>query len=148
MDYVKNSIASFCKKNKVNLIFLVVCLLVIFVSSFCASCVQSDGFTVKVTDLRDETNTGSITNTSVGEDGATVETETAVKGKVVSGILFVPNNASAENRSPQSCSRTDISTTAKCNSKTQSNLRAEVSSCLLLTAKDTATMTTAARKMP
>lgn len=51
MDYVKNSIASFCKKNKVNLIFLVVCLLVIFVSSFCASCVQSDGFTVKVTDL-------------------------------------------------------------------------------------------------
>ena len=100
MDYVKNSIASFCKKNKVNLIFLVVCLLVIFVSSFCASCVQSDGFTVKVTDLRDETNTGSITNTSVGEDGATVETETAVKGKVVSGILFVPNNASAENPLP------------------------------------------------
>lgn len=100
MDYVKNSIASFCKKNKVNLIFLVVCLLVIFVSSFCASCVQSDGFTVKVTDLRDETNTGSITNTSVGEDGATVETETAVKGKVVSGILFVPNNASAKNPLP------------------------------------------------
>lgn len=100
MDYVKNSIASFCKKNKVNLIFLVVCLLVIFVSSFCASCVQSDGFTVKVTDLRDETNTGSITNTSVGEDGATVETETTVKGKVVSGILFVPNNASAENPLP------------------------------------------------
>lgn len=100
MDYVKNSIASFCKKNKVNLIFLVVCLLVIFVSSFCASCVQSDGFTVKVTDLRDETNTGSITTTSVGEDGATVETETTVKGKVVSGILFVPNNASAENPLP------------------------------------------------
>lgn len=100
MDYVKNSIASFCKKNKVNLIFLAVCLLVIFVSSFCASCVQSDGFTVKVTDLRDETNTGSITTTSVGEDGATVETETAVKGKVVSGILFVPNNASAENPLP------------------------------------------------
>ena len=53
-----------------------------------------------MTDLRDETNTGSITNTSVGEDGATVETETAVKGKVVSGILFVPNNASAENPLP------------------------------------------------
>lgn len=28
MDYVKNNVANFCKKNKVNLIFLVVCLLV------------------------------------------------------------------------------------------------------------------------
>ena len=93
MDYVKNNIANFCKKNKVNLIFLVVCLLVIFVSSFCASCIQSDGFKVTVTDLRDETNTGTITTTTVGEDGTPVETQTAVKGKVVSGILFVPKDA-------------------------------------------------------
>lgn len=72
MDYVKNNIANFCKKNKVNLIFLVVCLLVIFVSSFCASCIQSDGFKVTVTDLRDQTNTGTITTTTVGEDGTPV----------------------------------------------------------------------------
>ena len=100
MDYVKNNLANFCKKNKVNLIFLGVCLLVIFVSSFCASCIQSDGFKVTVTDLRDETNTGTITTTTVGEDGTPVETETAVKGKVVSGILFVPKDASPENPLP------------------------------------------------
>ena len=100
MDYVKNNIANFCKKNKVNLIFLVVCLLVIFVSSFCASCIQSDGFKVTVTDLRDETNTGTITTTMVGEDGTPVETQTAVKGKVVSGILFVPKDASPEHPLP------------------------------------------------
>lgn len=100
MEYVKNSIVTFCKKNKVNLIFLVVCLLVIFVSSFCASCVQSDGFSVTVTDLRDATNTGTITVSSVDGEGNPVETPTDVKGKVVSGILFVPKDASAENPLP------------------------------------------------
>ena len=100
MDYVKNSIVTFCKKNKVNLIFLAVCLLVILVSSFCASCVQSNGFTVTVTDLRDATNTGSITTTKANEDGSTAEVETEVKGKVVSGILFVPKNASKDNPLP------------------------------------------------
>lgn len=100
MDYVKSNIANFCKKNKVNLIFLVVCLLVIFVSSFCASCIQSDGFKVTVTDLRDEKNTGTITTTTVAADGSTVETQTAVKGKVVSGILFVPKDASPEHPLP------------------------------------------------
>lgn len=100
MDYVKNNIANFCKKNKVNLIFLVVCLLVIFVSSFCASCIQSDGFKVTVTDLRNEKNTGTITTTTAADDGSTVETQTAVKGNVVSGLLFVPKDASPENPLP------------------------------------------------
>lgn len=96
MSYIKDSVSSYCKKNKVMLIFLVVCLAVILVSSFCASCIQSDGFSVKVSDLRDETNQGTITTTDAEGNAA----ETAVKGKVVSGILFVPKDASASNPLP------------------------------------------------
>lgn len=96
MSYIKDSVSSYCKKNKVMLIFLAVCLAVILVSSFCASCIQSDGFSVKVSDLRDETNQGTITTTDAEGNAA----ETAVKGKVVSGILFVPKDASASNPLP------------------------------------------------
>lgn len=86
---------SFYKKKKKTLLALIIILGIIFVSSFCASAIQSSGFSVSVTDLRDQKNTGTITLMN-GE----VPTEAAVDGKVVSGILFKPDKASADNKLP------------------------------------------------
>ena len=99
MDYFKDCLKNYFTKNKVAVIFLIVCLAVIFLSSFIASGIQSDGWTVEVTDLRDETNTGTKDVVTVVDDVETVKTET-IKGKVVSGILFKPKVASADNPLP------------------------------------------------
>lgn len=99
MDYFKDGLKNYFTKNKVAVIFLIVCLAVIFLSSFIASGIQSDGWTVEVTDLRDETNTGTKDVVTVVDDVETVKTET-IKGKVVSGILFKPKAASADNPLP------------------------------------------------
>ena len=99
MDYFKDGLKNYFTKNKVAVIFLIVCLAVIFLSSFIASGIQSDGWTVEVTDLRDETNEGTKDVVTVVEGVETVKTET-IKGKVVSGILFKPKEASADNPLP------------------------------------------------
>lgn len=99
MDYFKDGLKNYFTKNKVAVIFLIVCLAVIFLSSFIASGIQSDGWTVEVTDLRDETNEGTKDVVTVVDDVETVKTET-IKGKVVSGILFKPKAASADNSLP------------------------------------------------
>ncbi len=99
MDYFKDGLKNYFTKNKVAVIFLIVCLAVIFLSSFIASGIQSDGWTVEVTDLRDETNEGTKDVVTVVEGTETVKTET-IKGKVVSGILFKPKEASADNPLP------------------------------------------------
>ena len=99
MDYFKDGLKNYFTKNKVAVIFLIVCLAVIFLSSFIASGIQSDGWTVEVTDLRDETNEGTKDVVTVVEGTETVKTET-IKGKVVSGILFKPKAASADNPLP------------------------------------------------
>lgn len=79
------------EKVRKNLILLCIGLCVILCSSFFASMLQSAGFTVKVTDLRNVTNSGKIEI-----DGKSVN----VSGKVVSGILFVPKKASETNKRP------------------------------------------------
>ena len=79
------------EKVRKNLILLCIGLCVILCSSFFASMLQSAGFSVKVTDLRNETNSGKIEI-----DGKSV----TVSGKVVSGILFVPKKASETNKRP------------------------------------------------
>ena len=127
MSYLKDSILGYLSKNKKWVIFLAVCLIVIFLSSFIASGIQTDGWTVEVTDLRDATNTGTVTVVSTDEEtGETVTQEEEVEGTVVSGILFKPDSATAR---PASYSRTAISTTAKCSFKTPSSLPAAVSWC-------------------
>lgn len=95
MDYIKKGFTEYIAKNKVAVIFLIVCLVVIFLSSFAASAVQTDGWSVEVTDLRDAENTGTkVITTADGEE------EVDIDGKVVSGILFKPEKASAENPLP------------------------------------------------
>jgi len=79
------------EKVRKNLILLCIGLCVILVSSFFASMIQSAGFSVKVSDLRNVTNSGKIEI-----EGKSVN----VSGKVVSGILFVPKNATEANPAP------------------------------------------------
>ena len=62
------------------------------ISSLIGSAIQTDGWKVEVTDLRDAENEGS----KVIASGETVE----IEGKVVSGILFKPDKASADNPLP------------------------------------------------
>ena len=95
MGYLKDNIVGYISRNKKWVIFLAVCLIVIFLSSMIASGIQSDGWKVEVTDLRDAENTGTITVTSSDS-----ETQQDVEGKVVSGILFRPDTATAENPAP------------------------------------------------
>lgn len=89
---LKNGFASYFAKNKVAVIFLIVCILVIFLSSFIASAIQSNGWSIEVTDLRDAENEGTAISLT-GE-------ETEINGKVVSGILFKPKDATADNPLP------------------------------------------------
>ena len=101
MGYLKDNIVGYISRNKKWVIFLAVCLIVIFLSSMIASGIQSDGWKVEVTDLRDATNAGTITVTSYDEEtDQNVTTEKKVAGKVVSGILFKPDTATAENPAP------------------------------------------------
>ena len=120
----------YLRKNKKSLLMLVIVLAVILVSSFFASMIQSAGYKVRVTDLRDATNSGLLldddgnvveqvvmetyeyvdeatgeikTGTRAVIDKETGEPETttvAVNGEVVSGILFMPKDASASNKKP------------------------------------------------
>ena len=91
MSNFKDDIKAYGKNNKAALIFLAVCILVIFLSSFIASAIQSDGWQIEVTDLRNAENEGTITVNGAEEE---------VEGIVVSGILFKPKNASADNPLP------------------------------------------------
>lgn len=85
---------NYFRKHKIALIVLGAALALILLSSFCASMIQSDAFRVKVTDLRDESFSGTVTtNAGMGRG-------VAVKGTVASGILFVPKDASATNKLP------------------------------------------------
>lgn len=85
----------YLRKNKKSLLMLVIVLAVILVSSFFASMIQSAGYKVRVTDLRDATNSGYLIDEETGQ-----ATTTKVNGEVVSGILFMPKDASASNKKP------------------------------------------------
>jgi pimeloyl-ACP methyl ester carboxylesterase len=78
------------KSHRKAWVFLAVCVAVILVSSFLASEFQSSWGSVKVTDLRSVTNAGPWAK----------DPSVTVNGTVVSGLLFVPNGASASNKLP------------------------------------------------
>ncbi len=85
------------KKQKWTVIVLGICLALIIVSVFFCSLIQTAGFKAKVTDLRDETNRGTISLTATDKDAAANYT---VSGKVTSGILMVPKNATKDTPAP------------------------------------------------
>jgi pimeloyl-ACP methyl ester carboxylesterase len=78
-------------------VFLAILLGVILVSSFVASAIQTSGFSVKMTELKNVTNTGFV------YDDTGKPTDVAVNGQVVSGMLFVPSNATASSPAAGIC---------------------------------------------
>ncbi len=100
MNYIKDSLLNYGKKHKVALIFLVVCLLVVLLTSFCQAAVQTDGWSVEVTDLRDAENEGIKLVPGLDEENNPIQKETPVAGKVVSGLLFRPKTATVDNKAP------------------------------------------------
>ena len=101
MDYLKNSFIAYCKKHKVAILFLVICLAVILVTSFAQSAVQTDGWSITVSDLRNATNKGVKEIQTIDKNtGEIVVENKSVDGKVVSGLLFKPKSASADKPVP------------------------------------------------
>ncbi len=90
------------QEHKKSLLWFLIGIVVILVTSFAQFLVQTDGCSVKVTDLRDATNEGTI-SLNYKESATSENTLTAefpIKGEVKSGILFVPKDASADNKKP------------------------------------------------
>ncbi len=90
------------QEHKKSLFWFLIGIVVILVTSFAQFLVQTDGCSVKVTDLRDATNEGTI-SLNYKESATSENTLTAefpIKGEVKSGILFVPKDASADNKKP------------------------------------------------
>lgn len=84
------------KKNLKSLVMLGIALALILVSSFFGSMIQSRGWSIEVTDLRDETNEGQYydVKTGLAVEGVMVE------GEVKSGILYRPKSATMSNKLP------------------------------------------------
>ena len=91
------------QNHKKSLLWFIIGLVIIFITSMTGSLIQSRGGQISVFDLRNATNSGEIVlNATYVDAGVTKvgQTKANVKGKVVSGILFVPKEASKENKLP------------------------------------------------
>ncbi len=88
------------KENKKSLLCLIIGLLAILVSSFCGSLIQTAGYSVSVSDLRDASNEGTMSKVVVSETGEETTEEIEIEGLVVSGLLFKPNSATADSPHP------------------------------------------------
>ncbi len=94
---------NFWSAHKKSLLWFIIGIITIFVTSLTGSLLQNKGGQIKVSDLRNETNTGTITLKHVQKEGETTTELTgtaAIKGEVKSGILFVPKQASKDNKLP------------------------------------------------
>lgn len=84
------------RTSRISFIWLIIGLIVILLTSFVQSLIQTNVYNVEVTDLRDATNSGTVTQKLA--DGST--TEVTLNGKVVSGLLFKPKDATSDNQKP------------------------------------------------
>lgn len=90
------------QEHKKSLLWFLIGIVVILVTSFAQFLVQTDGCKVNVSDLRDAKNTGTI-SLNYKESSTATETLTgdfAIDGEVKSGLLFVPKDASKDNKKP------------------------------------------------
>ncbi len=93
-------------KNKKSLLWFIIAIVVIFLTSLTQSLIQNSGGSIEVTDLRNATNTGKLQQriTIPSDDGTSAPTESTMeitlKGTVTSGILFRPKAATKDNKRP------------------------------------------------
>lgn len=86
----------YANKHKWAFIMLACCIVLILLAVFVGSMVQTAGWSVKVEDLRNVSNTGTKNITPTDGEAQNF----AVKGSVSSGLLFVPKKASETNKRP------------------------------------------------
>lgn len=84
-------------KNKRSIFMLACCIVLIMLATMFSSMIQTAGWTYTVEDLRDATNSGSIT---LKADDKDAPEPYPVAGRVRSGILFTPKKASADKQVP------------------------------------------------
>ncbi len=84
-------------RQKRSLIMLAICVALILIATIFGSMIQTAGWKYTTEDLRNATNTGTISLVAV-DDGATEAKNYTVSGKVLSGILFRPKNAEPGSR--------------------------------------------------
>jgi len=93
------------KQNKKSLLMLAISLVVILVTSFLGSLIQTKGYSLTITDLRDAKNSGVLLDETTGEkvqydSGNGKMKDVAVSGVVASGLLYMPKDASETNKLP------------------------------------------------
>lgn len=91
---------TWANKHKRPIIMLAVCIVLILIATVIGSAVQTAGWSATVQDLRNATNSGTITLTPVDDGPNAVAKKYTLKGSVGSGILFTPKKASAEHPAP------------------------------------------------
>ncbi|MBQ8873650.1 MAG: alpha/beta hydrolase [Clostridia bacterium] len=84
-------------RQKRSLIMLAICVALILIATIFGSMIQTAGWKYTTEDLRNASNTGTISLVAV-DDGATEAKNYTVTGKVLSGILFRPKNAEPGSR--------------------------------------------------
>jgi len=84
-------------KKKASMVLLALCVALILLATVVGSFIQTAGWRYTTEDLRKATNTGTISLVATG-DGATEAKDYAVKGEVISGILFRPRKAAEGSR--------------------------------------------------
>lgn len=85
------------KKWPRSFIVFLSCLCIVVICFLISSLCMTNGWTAKVTDLRNATNSGVITRTPTDGDSPK---EYTITGKVTSGILIIPKNATKEHPAP------------------------------------------------
>lgn len=93
---------TYFKEHKVSILWFLIGILVIFVTSIVQMAVQSSGGSVAVSDLRNATNTGTVTQSIryTDDTGGYGTIESELEGEVVSGLLYVPKTATEDNPAP------------------------------------------------
>ena len=87
---------NFWSNHKKSLLWFIIAIITIFVTSLTGSLLQNKGGQIKVSDLRNEKNTGTITlKARIGEGEATqiVSATHTLKGEVKSGIPLSLNSS-------------------------------------------------------
>ena len=90
------------KRQKRAFMMLAICIAAILLATLVGSLIQTKGWTVEVSDLRNVSNSGTYTLTPVDDPDVTkrVEQTFTLQGNIDSGLLFMPKRASVDNKLP------------------------------------------------
>jgi pimeloyl-ACP methyl ester carboxylesterase len=99
---MKDQVQGNAKRQKRAFMMLAICIAAILLATLVGSLIQTNGWTVEVSDLRNVSNSGTYTLTPVDDPDVTkrVEQTFTLQGKIDSGILFMPKHASVDNKLP------------------------------------------------